>query len=493
MRSETAMRPVPQVELESLGETGPVTCLALHPTDTSVLYLSGQTLVGYDYSSRRTTLRRSLKEILAAQAERAVPSLTGQTVFGPGDPLGPRLPKHCRGHSERPFESRRPRGSVFSVVSNVGAVKAVQFSDFTWLQSQWIGKRIKYFPLNTIHSESLVTIICEVGVIFYDTKKHRSRVVSHNDLEKTNPSSVEFIHLDFCAIGCSDGCIRIFDTSHLKCTKVLNTHSKISKSNEVCIMKSLPEEHMDHLNSSLIRFVSMSHDSIGYIWYGIVALESLDIGEPSAIIKNPKKDTVLSGSSSFPVSVSFDSVTSMLYATYSNHKIRVWDLTVLPYLQSSRPSSVRTTSSQQLAGTPKRKSLSNLSLMSTPSARKLFGSASPASSTTNGILPVPCAAILKPKASLDLGKISSCTVIKNPYLYPGRMAFAFTNRTEHIFLAVSVPTGKSGEELPSETASAHSGESPIAEGVRDLILLETLSVNNQVLRRLLLSTSFSSI
>ena len=167
---------------------------------------------------------------------------------------------------------------------------------------------------------------------------------------------------------------------------------------------------------------------------------------------------------------------------------RVWDLTVLPSLQSSRPSSVRAVSSPQLGGTPRRSSFSNLSSFSVMSSRKLFGSSSspgtPGPPPVSGLLPVPCSATLKPRGSAELGKVSGCAVVRNPYLYPGRVAFVFANRTEHIYLAVSSLSGKTSEDLPSETASAHSGESPTpAEGARELILLETLFVGHSVCLR----------
>ena len=157
---------------------------------------------------------------------------------------------------------------------------------------------------------------------------------------------------------------------------------------------------------------------------------------------------------------------------------------MLPNLQSSRPSSSRALSSQHLGGTPKRRSFANLSSFTAPSTRKLFGSTTSEQSSASGMLPVPCSATLKPRSSVELGKVSSCAAIKNPYLYPGRVAFLFTNRTEHIFLAVSSPTGKASEDFPSDTASAHSAESPTpAGGSRDLMLLETLLISLPVDRR----------
>ena len=323
MRTESVVRPAPQLQVETISDSGPVACCALHPTDTLALYAtSGSVIVCYDFASHRTLLRKSLKEIVAANVERSPPTVLTPSVFGPPDPLGPKLPKHCRTHSEKPIETRKISLLPSSAVLNVGSVKAVQFSGYSSLQSLWIGKKAKRSILNTIHSDSLVTIICEMGVIFYDMNKNLTRSISYHDLDKTSPSSVEFIHFELCAVGCSDGCIRIFDTTALKCKRVLNSHCKNTKSNDVCIIKCIPDEVTDHLSSYLLRFLSMSHDSIGYVWYGVVSGEDVDIGEPTAVIKNPKKDTMLAGSSSFPVSVTFDAAALSLYVVYSNHKTR---------------------------------------------------------------------------------------------------------------------------------------------------------------------------
>ena len=254
--------------------------------------------------------------------ERSPPTVLTPTIFGPPDPLGPTLPKHCRSHSERSVETRKNPGLPPSAMLNVGSVKAVQFSDYTSLRSLWIGRKSRQNIVNTIHSDSLITIICETSVILYDMNMHVARLISSNDLEKTNPCCIEFIHFELFAIGCSDGCIRIFDTTSLKCKKVLNSHYKSGKANDVCIIKSLPEEVTDHLSSYLLRFFSMSHDSVGYVWYGAVSGDEIDIAEPIAVIKNPKKDTMLAGSSSFPMSATFDAAALSLYVIYSNHKTR---------------------------------------------------------------------------------------------------------------------------------------------------------------------------
>ena len=81
---------------------------------------------------------------------------------------------------------------------------------------------------STIHTSSCIMIVCETAILFHDYQTGHTSALVGTDLgaPKAIPTCAEFISPELCAIGCSDGLIRIWNCEQRKLVKTLNTGSK---------------------------------------------------------------------------------------------------------------------------------------------------------------------------------------------------------------------------------------------------------------------------
>lgn len=94
-----------------------------------------------------------------------------------------------------------------------------------------------YIPgVTTFNISSRILIVCDVGVLFIDFRTGVSNIITPSDLNNKIPSTAEFIFYDMCAIGCSDGVIRIWDCCRWAELKQLSAHVK----GDIFAIKSLP-------------------------------------------------------------------------------------------------------------------------------------------------------------------------------------------------------------------------------------------------------------
>ena len=85
-------------------------------------------------------------------------------------------------------------------------------------------------------SESQIMILCENTLIFCDTVTFSCRILSVSDFEKSLPTAAVIIASHHCAVGCSDGHVRIFDVRNLKQLSDLTAHSRT----EICMLQNIP-------------------------------------------------------------------------------------------------------------------------------------------------------------------------------------------------------------------------------------------------------------
>ena len=122
-------------------------------------------------------------------------------------------------------------------------VKSVKFIDESCLNNDTLNN-VLYNP-PTFHSSAHVMIVCDTCIIFHkflssltpsSSTYNSTKIITINDLNNKNPTSAEFIFNSICAIGCSDGIIRIWDCLKWCEIKQLSGHSK----GDVLSIKSLP-------------------------------------------------------------------------------------------------------------------------------------------------------------------------------------------------------------------------------------------------------------
>ena len=103
-------------------------------------------------------------------------------------------------------------------------VKLVKFIDESCLCNNTLNNNLLHRP-PTFHAPAQLMIVCDTGVLFHkflanpsstSTSHHRNsnnhtRLITPADLNNKIPTSAEFIFNSICAIGCSDGVIRIWD------------------------------------------------------------------------------------------------------------------------------------------------------------------------------------------------------------------------------------------------------------------------------------------
>lgn len=107
----------------------------------------------------------------------------------------------------------------------------------------------------------------------------------------------------------------------------------------------------------------------------------------------------------------------------------------------------------------------------------------------DNLIQIPCITLVPKVVSSSVGKVSGCSLLRNPFLYPGNYGFVFSNRTDALHVAVAYSTRPKGtdklsssvrsDEPPSETASNHSAGSSVdapSTNTKALHLIETFLV-----------------
>jgi WD40 repeat protein len=152
--------------------------------------------------------------------------------------------------------------SLNKTKQQLGQITQVCFADTSYMLSSTglAGHSSNSSFAHPSNSESIVTIVCEGAVLFYDYVTGEASAVSPTEFYKATPSCVEMPYLNTCLIGCSDGLIRVWDWSlpvtagvNYNANKlvggitgfspakgavalILQTHSK----SEIAVIKSIP-------------------------------------------------------------------------------------------------------------------------------------------------------------------------------------------------------------------------------------------------------------
>ena len=125
----------------------------------------------------------------------------------------------------------------------------------------------------TFHTPQCIMIVCEYAIIFHDYTTRRSSAITTLDFGQTKatPTCAEFISPEICAIGFSDGFIRLWDCLQWKQVKVLNT---ASKSPVQSLLNLLPKNYFSMSGLGLpikdghgrMRLLSVQSDGSALIW-----------------------------------------------------------------------------------------------------------------------------------------------------------------------------------------------------------------------------------
>jgi WD40 repeat protein len=111
---------------------------------------------------------------------------------------------------------------------NFGDVRQVSFADGISI-SHYCGVDINADE-NLFNSDSRVMILCDIGVIIYDFVLNTAIAISTEKDSNTTPKCASFLFKDICAVGYSDGQIRIWnfynDSGQHKILKTLSGHQK---------------------------------------------------------------------------------------------------------------------------------------------------------------------------------------------------------------------------------------------------------------------------
>ena len=147
-----------------------------------------------------------------------------------------------------------------------GDVKKVAFADRQAVMFS-TGSRL---PLSrpSYHNDSRIVILTDNMLIFYDFVSSEVKVLSVNDLGKAQPTSCEIIANNLCAVGCSDGHVRIIDLHTFKLVADLIAHSKT----EICLVQNIPVSRNFNMapcssaEAPFARFLSAGIDNSAFIW-----------------------------------------------------------------------------------------------------------------------------------------------------------------------------------------------------------------------------------
>jgi hypothetical protein len=138
----------------------------------------------------------------------------------------------------------------------------------------------------TFHTSQCIMLVCETAIVFHDVQSKRSSAITTVDFgaSKATPSCAEFINPELCAIGCSDGLIRIWDCLHWKLVKTLNTSSK---SPLQALKNLLPKNHFSLSGDEIpckdghgrMRLLSTQADGSSLIWESEIFGNMILIGD----------------------------------------------------------------------------------------------------------------------------------------------------------------------------------------------------------------------
>jgi WD40 repeat protein len=109
-------------------------------------------------------------------------------------------------------------------VKEAGSVVSVRFVDkfaLCWTT----GKPPADNYGNSYNNSSRIMVLCENCLLFYDYVSGIAHMLSSTELSKP-PAAAEFIAPNLCAVGCSDGQIRVWDCLSWAAVKALPGHSK---------------------------------------------------------------------------------------------------------------------------------------------------------------------------------------------------------------------------------------------------------------------------
>lgn len=145
----------------------------------------------------------------------------------------------------------------------------------------------------TFHTPQRIMLVCESAVVFHDMQTNRSSAITILDFGATKafPTCAEFIYPELCAIGCSDGCIRVWDCLQWKLVKTLNTSTKSAVQS---LKNLLPKNHFSLTGQMCpmkdghgrMRVLSTQADGVSLLWeseiYGNMILVGDD--DPTGVL-----------------------------------------------------------------------------------------------------------------------------------------------------------------------------------------------------------------
>ena len=103
---------------------------------------------------------------------------------------------------------------VNKIKQQIGQILHVCFADTAYMQScAGLSPYLSKSFIPPCNSESLIAIVCENQVLFYDYVTRQVTALTPNELGKANPCCIEFAYTSSCLIGCSDGIVRVWDWS----------------------------------------------------------------------------------------------------------------------------------------------------------------------------------------------------------------------------------------------------------------------------------------
>ena len=444
--SEIVLRTAPRLTSEVITE-GQVSHFDVHPVYPLVVYLINApvpTLVCYDYCKKVILIRKAVKDVLSISERKPKSdshSSSSSSYFRETDELTHRvrIPLQFKRSGHLPVstvteESHSRRGSTNA--PNYGNVKSIQFFDHVALAPKFCRKEFSPLCSSAFHSKSMFLLTFDSALVFYDATTNRLRMITSSDLEKAAPICAQCVHPELCIIGCSDGSLRLWNTSSWSLLRSLPRHALSGRSSEISAILSLPAIPFTAGEESsfegAFRFLSMGSDSVGIVWMGsILPTGAIDTVDPIAWIKNPKKESMFATTSSTPSFQRYDPAQSLLFTVSSNQKTRVWDLSSLP---SMTPSTSDLTA----------KRLTSLSL--SPARRISYdlkaglgmkSAKSKAREGSTSLTTIHCVSVIKPGASLISGKLTDCALLFNANLYPGGCALLYANKTDFLNVAIT--------------------------------------------------------
>jgi hypothetical protein len=313
---------------------------------------------------------------------------------------------------------------------NFGDVRQIGFADALSV-SHFCGVDLRADE-NLFNSDSRVMVLCDIGVIIYDFVLNTAVTISAE--KDAIPKCSSFIFKDICAIGYSDGQIRIWnfynEPGQHKILKTLSGHQK-----EIVLLKvfKVSNDNSDSGDkSAAVRLLSICMDGIGLFWEFPLLDGSFDLrhlnssSSPSAKLSESigplSHGTAGSKNNSLLlVDAYMDKDTNTLITLNGERSYKVWDLSIINQ-------SMNKTSSL----TPKKKSSQNGwgmlgSKMTDTSHKRRSVDYSKKLTRKNsfslalpGVCSIPCLERFVPgNLPPNLCKYVSCTMVTHPR-YPVR-------------------------------------------------------------------------